>query len=151
MRRFKTHNSQFSADCRAGLWLAVRLGSPRGGGCSGSGICKVFFEDEWAGAAAVDPLSLAGAWFRLDRPTGRLLLHFDRASMNGATRRRYFADGFRMDDDYRLPERLTRLLWLPPGVYSIAAGHYPALQDDTFITLSLRLTECEAHRLRLAA
>ena len=88
------------------------------------------------------------AYLRLDRPTGRLLLHFDTDAITEAVRQQHFpADRFRVPASYRLPSWVVRGLELPAGVYRIVPGEYPALGDGEFTTLSVRITTAVTVRI----
>ena len=93
------------------------------------------------------------AYLRLDRPTGRLLLHFDTGAITEAVRQHHFpADRFRVPCSYRLPSWVVRGLELPAAVYRIVPGRYPTLGDEAFTTLSVRITTAVGVRaLRVAA
>ncbi len=93
------------------------------------------------------------AYLRLDRPTGRLLLHFDATAITEAVRRQHFpADRFRVPCSYRLPSWVVRGLELPAAVYRIVPGEYPALGDGEFTTLSVGISTAVGVRaLRVAA
>ena len=97
--------------------------------------------------------TVLAAYLRLDRPTGRLLLHFDTTAITEGVRQQHFpADRFRVPASYRLPSWVVRGLELPAAVYRIVPGEYPALGDGEFTTLSVGLTTAVGVRaLRVAA
>ncbi len=130
--------SDYHAACHRGLRLSVQLGSPRSGDCSSVGICNLQPPDYLPRQSCATVLP---AYLRLDRPTGRLLLHFDTSAITKTVRQQHFAaDRFRVPCSYRLPSWVVRGLELPAGVYRIVPGEYPVLGDDAFTTLSVRVT-----------
>ncbi len=138
--------SDYHAACRRGLRLSVHLGSPRSGNCSATGICSLQSLDyvPRQSCAVVLP-----AYLRLDRPTGRLLLHFDTSAITETARGQHFAnDRFRVPCSYRLPSWVVRGLDLPAGVYRIVPGEYPVLGDGVFTTLSVGITTAVTARMR---
>ena len=142
--------SDYHAACRRGLRLSVQLGSPRSVDCSSVGICRMQPPDYLPRKSCATVLL---AYLRLNRPTGRLLLHFDATAITEAVRQQHFpADRFRVPCSYRLPSWVVRGLELPAAVYRIVPGGYPALGDGEFITLSVGITTAVGVRaLRVAA
>ena len=142
----------YLARCRSGVHLHVKLGSPRLQHCRGVGICELTIDDLPGG----DCGCCTTAYARIDEPTGRLLLHFDPTGLPEAVRRRHFSGGsFTIETAYELPAAVRARLHLPPGT-RIGRGTYPCLEDDLFLTLSLRLTAADVQHLphpalRLAA
>ncbi|THH42074.1 hypothetical protein [Neolewinella litorea] len=124
--------------CRSGLSVDVRLGSPDLRNCAGLGICSILLREEMpARPACPDGLP---AYLRLEPVTGRLLLHLLTAAVTPFLHRRHFPDGcLTLPQDYALPRALTDALGLPEGPHDIAAGTYPILQDEVFVTCSFRL------------
>ena len=128
--------------CRAGLRLEVQLGSPRTHDCSSVGICQLHPSGTLLRGACTQVVT---AYLRVDVPTGRLLLHVLSEGLDPEVRRRHFPQtGFTVREAYTLPEWVREALGLAPGRYRIAPGRYPTLEDGTFHTLSLRLTQREA-------
>ncbi len=126
-------------DCRAGLGVMVRLGSPEYTDCSSLGICELFVEDHLSTGRCRS--TCVPAYLRLDTPTGRLLLHFENRAISVEIRRHHFPrGGFTVLHPYHLPPRFVEDLQLEGGPYQIEGGTYPLLDDGTFTTLSLRLT-----------
>ncbi len=126
-------------DCRAGLAVMVRLGSPEFADCRSLGICELFIDDHLPAGPCRS--TCVPAYLRLDAPTGRLLLHFEDRAITPEVRRRHFPPGgFTLLHPYRLPPRLAEHLHLECRHYQLGAGTYPLLDDGTFTTLSLRLT-----------
>ena len=138
MHHLTTSFSSYNTAYRRVLRLSVRLGSPRSGDCSSVGICSM---QPLGYVPDTDCAAVVEAYLRLDRPTGRLLLHFSNDSINDTIRAQHFADGrFTVADSYRLPSWVVRELELPAAVCRIAPGRYPVLADDCFTTLSAGLT-----------
>ena len=132
--------------------MDVQLGSPRTHHCSSLGICQMHVPGTVPESQC---RNLVSAFARIDRPTGRLLLHIVTDTIAEAVRQLHFpTTGFRVRDDYQLPNWVTEALRLPPGDYRIACGRYPSLDDGTFTTLSFRLAQSATVStpvLRLAA
>ncbi|MTB50705.1 hypothetical protein [Lewinella sp. W8] len=84
--------------------------------------------------------NLVAAYLRLDPPTGRLLLHFLGCSISPDCRQRFFANrSFRIEDDFPLPIPVMDALNLGGHSFYLERGDYPLLEDDHFLTVSLRL------------
>jgi hypothetical protein len=85
------------------------------------------------------------AYLRQDLPTGRLLLHFISSSVDQKTYERFFSkQTFCMEDDFVLPSMIANKLNLANAPVIIEKGTYPVLEDDRFLTLSLRVREVNA-------
>jgi len=74
---------------------------------------------------------------RLDRPTGRLLLHFLQSGANG--RREYFT----VPAECLISPTVARLLELGRGRHALRPGKYLLLTDDFFATASVGLRATE--------
>jgi hypothetical protein len=78
-------------------------------------------------------------YLRIDIPTGRLLLHFPISWINEHLRQRFFNNQlFRMDDDFVVPKSIAKGLGFTKEAVKIERGTYPILDDEQFLTLSLR-------------
>lgn len=132
--------------------MDVQLGSPRSHDCSSLGICQMHVPGTIPESKCPH---LVTAFARIDRPTGRLLLHIVSDTIAEAARQLHFPSAvFQVRDAFRLPGWVTEGLRLPPGDYRIACGRYPNLDDGTFTTLSFRLVQSATVSeplLRLAA
>lgn len=135
--------ANYLARCRSGFMLYVKLGSPRLRDCRGVGICEISIDDQ----AGADCKCCINAFARIDGPTGRLLLHLDPNSLSTAVRKQHFGGGsFTVETAYPLPEVVSTSLKLPQGT-RIGRGTYPCLEDEHFLTLSLRVAATDVHTL----
>ena len=122
-----------------GLHADVRLGSPRFSDCRGVGICAILLDG--------DPAPRPGcrdwcrAWLEIDRPTGRLLLAFDRDSISDRTFDHHFASGLlKVQQAFRLPDGLADRFGLASSCRDIPAGGYPVLEMPDILLVSCRLS-----------
>ena len=131
-RHLRTHTA-------SGLYANVRLGSPRFSDCRGVGICAILLDDQPAPHPACR--DWCRAWLEVDRPTGRLLFAFDRASITERTFDHHFASGFlKVQQAYRLPATLADRLGLLANSREIRTGRYPILEMPDIILASCQLT-----------
>lgn len=80
------------------------------------------------------------AYLRIDKPTGRALVHFVRNSIPEVSWRLCFAKGlFSVSDDYSLSTGVIEALGWKGNKYEVTKGFYPLLEDAEFITASLRI------------
>jgi hypothetical protein len=80
------------------------------------------------------------AYARIDRPTGRLLVHFLRQSLPAQQLVSAFSrNQLSISSEGTIAPAAARLLGLPEGHYTLPTGQYPVLTDDHFATVSLRL------------
>jgi len=139
MHRSYPFFQQYWRECQAGIPAEVILGSPKSKDCENFGICRVSLEQGQI-RGFCDNKTIA--YLRIDPPTNRLLIHFLSCSFNTDCAQRFFREGtFRIDDDYYLPQEITRALTNAETIsnFRIAKGLYPMLIDDHFHTVSLRL------------
>ncbi len=131
---------QYLRACQAGLPAEIVLGSPKSETCKDLGVCRIYLEGRPADRQPCgEPVS---AYLRVDRQTGRLLVHFLECSINPAVRDAHFRDDrFRVTDGYRLDPSVVAALGLPAGNHRIYPGSYPVMDDEHLLTVSLRLGE----------
>ncbi|WP_116125001.1 hypothetical protein [Lewinella sp. IMCC34183] len=128
----------YLAACRTGVRAEVRLGSPRQPDCGGVGVCAVRLYDDRRFRTDACPQRIS-AYLRRDAPTGRLLVHFNRAGLTPFLRRRYLSDGcLFLPEPGPLSGGVREALDLD-APYDLAPGRYPGLEDDHFLTFSLGL------------
>ena len=116
-RHLRTHTA-------SGLYANVRLGSPRFSDCRGVGICAILLDDQ----PAIHPAcrDWCRAWLEVDRPTGRLLLAFDRSTISERTFDHHFGRGLLdVQETYTLPEAVVRHFNLSGDSHKLRAGRYP--------------------------
>lgn len=143
---------QFWRNCQAGTPAEVILGSPKTPHCKNLGICQIRLEQT---TPQLNCENRAIAYLRIDRPTGRLLIHFLKKSMSKGCINYFFGAGhFKMKDDFLLPEGVSSALILKKKgmTYRVEKGDYLILSDDHFLTVSLRLSAAsESKQVALAA
>lgn len=135
------HFEHFWRSCQTGILADVILGSPKSQNCKDFGICRIALE---LGAYQQICHNRALAYFRIDPPTSRLLVHFLSCSIDTECAAYFFRAGtFRMDEDYELPQDVAQALAMDKNApsFRIEKGSYPALIDDHFHTVSLRLAQ----------
>ena len=132
-RHLQTHNA-------SGLYAQVRLGSPRFSDCRGVGICAILLDTDPTPRPACR--DWCRVWLEVDRPTGRLLLAFDRTTVTERTFDHHFASGrLKIQQAYRLPNILADRLSLPENGREIRTGAYPVLEMPDILLASCRLSE----------
>jgi len=143
---------QFWRNCQSGIPAEVILGSPKTAGCKNLGICQIKLE-QTRPQANCDNRTVA--YLRIDQPTGRLLIHFLHQSMSEGCLNYFFGKGlFRMKDGFVLPTSVSSALMLTSerGACRVEKGDYLILNDDHFLTVSLRLSVgVERQHVSLAA
>jgi len=134
----KLINAQYLDNCRTGTLTQVTLGSPKFLDCRNFGICRM---------RAISEITHAGCnnclvgYLRVDIPTGRLLLHFPIFLIEGKLHQRFFNNQlFRMDDDFVVPKSIARSLGFRKEMVTVERGTYPILNDEQYLTLSLRVS-----------
>ena len=134
----KLINTQYLDDCQTGILTQVTLGSPKFLDCRNFGVCRMRAISEVTNTGCSNCLT---GYLRIDIPTGRLLLHFPIFLISGKLHQRFFNNQlFRMDDDFVIPPTIAKNLGYTKDVVIIERGTYPILNDEHFLTLSLRLS-----------
>lgn len=135
--------NNYLLNCQEGILTQVTLGSAKFSDCRNLGICRMDMMPKISNSGCENCLP---GYLRLDLPTGRLLLHFVASSVDQKIYQRFFQkQTFRMDEDFLLPANIVKLLKLPQRTVIIEQGAYPVLNDDRFLTLSLRISELNGH------
>lgn len=132
-------NYQYLHNCQEGIFTQVTLGSAKFSDCRNFGICRM---NLMPGINNTRCKNCLYAYLRQDLPTGRLLLHFISSSVDQKIHKRFFSkQAFCMEDDFVLPTAIANKLKLTNSTVIIEQGTYPVLEDDRFLTLSLRIRE----------
>ena len=143
---------QFWRNCQSGIPAEVILGSPKTPRCKNLGICQIRLEQT---SPQANCENRAVAYLRIDKPTGRLLIHFLNQSMSQGCLNYFFGQGvFKMKDGFILPTSVSSALMLNSerGACRVEKGDYLILSDDHFLTVSLRLSVgIERQQIALAA
>jgi hypothetical protein len=133
----KLINAQYLDNCRTGILTQVTLGSPKFLDCRNFGVCRMRVISEVTHDGCSNCLT---GYLRVDIPTGRLLLHFPISLIKGNLQQRFFNNQlFRMDDDFVIPKSIAKGLGFTRETVKIECGTYPILNDEQFLTLSLRV------------
>lgn len=130
---------RFWRNCQAGIPAEVILGSPKSPQCKNLGICRIQLERT---LPLLSCKNRTMAYLRIDQPTGRLLLHFVNSSITEQCAAYFFASGsFHITEDYILPQAVAAALcpdWQTKDC-RIKSGSYPVLNDDHFVSVSVRV------------
>lgn len=150
----QTINAQqkFWRNCQAGIPAEVILGSPKSPECKNLGICRIQLERTLPLPSCKNRTI---AYLRVDLPTGRLLVHFLNSSITDECAAHFFKSGvFHISEDYILSPEVVSALYPGQRIKNcrIRSGNYPVLNDDHFVSLSVRVTtKAESGVLLLAA
>jgi len=123
---------QFLRNSQNGIPVEVALGTNN----RLSTVYSVCLEGEYIYSSQDETVM---AYLRLDLPTGRLLTHFLRASIESKYHRGHFEQNCFTCSDQSLSPGVVKALGWRPGKYHLASGHYPILEDADFYTVSARV------------
>jgi len=123
---------QFLRNSQNGVPVEVTLGTNSGL----SNVYSIYIEGEYNYSSQDETVM---AYLRLDLPTGRLLTHFLRASIEKKCHNGHFKQNCFTCSDQSLSPGVVKALGWKSGKYHMVSGHYPILEDADFYTVSARV------------